>query len=73
MGAVIHTSGDCREESETNLKGILGYTEDDVVSTDFIGDNRYFYHSSFLPSIYFWVGFFFACVVEMLHILKEHE
>lgn len=30
-----------REESEGKLKGILGYTEDDVVSTDFIGDNRY--------------------------------
>lgn len=30
----------CREESEGKLKGILGYTEDDVVSTDFIGDNR---------------------------------
>ncbi|KAL2539609.1 Glyceraldehyde-3-phosphate dehydrogenase GAPC1 [Abeliophyllum distichum] len=29
-----------KEESEGNLKGILGYTEDDVVSTDFIGDNR---------------------------------
>ena len=29
-----------REESEGNLKGILGYTEDDVVSTDFIGDSR---------------------------------
>ncbi|PWA56078.1 hypothetical protein CTI12_AA421210 [Artemisia annua] len=28
------------EESEGNLKGILGYTEDDVVSTDFIGDDR---------------------------------
>jgi glyceraldehyde 3-phosphate dehydrogenase len=28
-----------REESETNLKGILGYIEDDVVSTDFIGDS----------------------------------
>jgi len=26
--------------SETNLKGILGYTEDSVVSTDFIGDAR---------------------------------
>ncbi|MBS2649284.1 type I glyceraldehyde-3-phosphate dehydrogenase, partial [Salmonella enterica subsp. enterica serovar 1,4,[5],12:i:-] len=23
-----------------NLKGILGYTEDEVVSTDFLGDNR---------------------------------
>lgn len=23
------------------MKGILGYTEDDVVSTDFVGDNRY--------------------------------
>ena len=30
-----------REESEGKLKGILGYTEDDVVSTDFIGDSRY--------------------------------
>lgn len=29
-----------REASETKLKGILGYVEDDVVSTDFIGDSR---------------------------------
>ena len=29
-----------REESEGNLKGIMGYTEDDVVSTDFVGDSR---------------------------------
>nr|APO15839.1 glyceraldehyde 3-phosphate dehydrogenase [Sesuvium portulacastrum] len=29
-----------KEESEGKLKGILGYTEDDVVSTDVIGDNR---------------------------------
>ncbi|RHN40974.1 Glyceraldehyde-3-phosphate dehydrogenase, cytosolic [Medicago truncatula] len=29
-----------KEESEGNVKGILGYTEDDVVSTDFIGDTR---------------------------------
>ncbi|KAK4426081.1 Glyceraldehyde-3-phosphate dehydrogenase, cytosolic [Sesamum alatum] len=29
-----------KKESETNLKGILGYTEDDVVSTDFVGDCR---------------------------------
>ncbi|KAK1266979.1 Glyceraldehyde-3-phosphate dehydrogenase GAPC1, cytosolic [Acorus gramineus] len=29
-----------REESEGKLKGILGYTEDDLVSTDFIGDSR---------------------------------
>lgn len=29
-----------KAESEGKLKGILGYTEDDVVSTDFIGDNR---------------------------------
>ncbi|KAF2292849.1 hypothetical protein GH714_029326 [Hevea brasiliensis] len=28
------------EESEGKLKGILGYTEEDVVSTDFIGDSR---------------------------------
>ncbi|QHN81434.1 hypothetical protein HN51_058232 [Arachis hypogaea] len=30
-----------KEESEGKLKGILGYTEDDVVSTDFLGDSRY--------------------------------
>jgi glyceraldehyde 3-phosphate dehydrogenase len=29
-----------REESENKLKGILGYTEEDVVSTDFLGDSR---------------------------------
>ncbi|KAJ4812511.1 Glyceraldehyde-3-phosphate dehydrogenase [Rhynchospora pubera] len=29
-----------KEESEDKLKGILGYTEDDLVSTDFIGDSR---------------------------------
>jgi glyceraldehyde 3-phosphate dehydrogenase len=29
-----------KEESVGKLKGILGYTEDEVVSTDFIGDNR---------------------------------
>ncbi|KAF6148631.1 hypothetical protein GIB67_042590 [Kingdonia uniflora] len=28
-----------REESEGKLKGILGCTEDDVVSTNFVGDN----------------------------------
>lgn len=29
-----------KEASETSLKGILGYTEDDVVSMDFVGDKR---------------------------------
>ncbi|CAL0323020.1 unnamed protein product [Lupinus luteus] len=29
-----------KEASQGSMKGILGYTEDDVVSTDFIGDNR---------------------------------
>ena len=29
-----------KEASEGPLKGILGYTEDEVVSSDFIGDNR---------------------------------
>ena len=29
-----------KKASETNMKGILGYTEDAVVSTDFIGDSR---------------------------------
>ncbi len=29
-----------KDASEGELKGILGYTEDDVVSTDFLGDAR---------------------------------
>ncbi|KAG6555725.1 hypothetical protein Mapa_002963 [Marchantia paleacea] len=29
-----------KAESEGEMKGIIGYTEDDVVSTDFIGDSR---------------------------------
>ncbi|KAL4573866.1 hypothetical protein LXL04_020686 [Taraxacum kok-saghyz] len=29
-----------KEESEGKMKGILGYTEEDVVSTDFVGDSR---------------------------------
>jgi glyceraldehyde 3-phosphate dehydrogenase len=29
-----------KEASEGDMKGILGYTEDDVVSTDFLGDAR---------------------------------
>ena len=29
-----------KKASETNLKGILGYTEDAVVSSDFLGDTR---------------------------------
>ena len=29
-----------KEASEGELKGILGYTEDEVVSSDFIGDVR---------------------------------
>ena len=28
-----------KKESEGALKGILGYTEDDVVSTDFLGES----------------------------------
>eukprot|EP00884_Botryococcus_braunii_P019772 jgi/Botrbrau1/6479/Bobra.0034s0052.1 len=35
-----------KEASETNLKGILGYTTDAVVSTDFCGDS----HSSIVDS-----------------------
>lgn len=29
-----------KEASENEMKGILGYTEDEVVSTDFIGETR---------------------------------
>ncbi|AWU43518.1 type I glyceraldehyde-3-phosphate dehydrogenase [Blattabacterium sp. (Cryptocercus kyebangensis)] len=41
----IRTTYDCikccmKKESKTTLKGILGYTEEAVVSTDFIGDKR---------------------------------
>ncbi|GBB91887.1 hypothetical protein RclHR1_01930029 [Rhizophagus clarus] len=35
-----------KEASENDLKGILAYTEDDVVSTDFVGDT----HSSIFDS-----------------------
>ncbi|PRQ54153.1 putative glyceraldehyde-3-phosphate dehydrogenase (phosphorylating) [Rosa chinensis] len=31
---------DSREESEGNLKGILGYMDDDLVSTDFVDNHR---------------------------------
>ncbi|KAF6135976.1 hypothetical protein GIB67_006868 [Kingdonia uniflora] len=31
-----------KEEAEGKLTGILGYTEDDVVSTDFVGESRGF-------------------------------
>lgn len=30
----------CRHASEGSLKGILGYTDEDVVSNDFVGDSR---------------------------------
>lgn len=30
-----------REESEGKLKGILGYVDEDLVSSDFVGDSRY--------------------------------
>ncbi|KAL4333503.1 hypothetical protein GQ457_07G003610 [Hibiscus cannabinus] len=33
-----------KEESEGKLKGILGFTEDDVVSSDFIGDSMQVEH-----------------------------
>jgi glyceraldehyde 3-phosphate dehydrogenase len=29
-----------KDASESSMKGILGYTEDEVVSTDFLGDAR---------------------------------
>ena len=29
-----------KQASEGEMKGILGYTEDDVVSSDFLGDTR---------------------------------
>ncbi|KAL6315291.1 hypothetical protein AAG906_000379 [Vitis piasezkii] len=38
--AKIAGYGDVRAEYEGNLKEILGYTKDDVVSSDFVGDCR---------------------------------
>lgn len=32
-----------KEASEGELKGVLGYTEDAVVSSDFLGGYPYFY------------------------------
>jgi glyceraldehyde 3-phosphate dehydrogenase len=32
---------DYRAASEGPLKGIMGYAEEDLVSTDFLGDSRY--------------------------------
>lgn len=43
------------------MKGILGYTEDDVVSTDFLGDNR-FVHS--ISQIFFTKIFFFFLILN---------
>lgn len=34
--------------SEGSLKGILGYTDEDVVSNDFVGDSRYNLHPFFI-------------------------
>lgn len=41
-----------RAEAEGSLKGILGYVEEDLVSTDFQGDSRCAIHS--LPLTIFW-------------------
>jgi len=34
-----------RAASEGPLKGIIGYVEEDLVSTDFVGDSRYAFAS----------------------------
>jgi hypothetical protein len=38
-----------RAEAEGALKGILGYVDEDLVSTDFLGDNRYWYYTYYDP------------------------
>ena len=57
----------CRKESETNLKGILGYVDEDLVSTDFVGDSRC--EASFLVSIIilmiFWIDTVFMYVITL--------
>ncbi|KAE8694135.1 Glyceraldehyde-3-phosphate dehydrogenase 3, cytosolic [Hibiscus syriacus] len=41
MLMILQTSGFMlKNESETNMKGILGYVDEDLVSTDFVGDSR---------------------------------
>ena len=40
MGDKVSAKNAMKKASETELKGILGYTEDAVVSSDFIGDDR---------------------------------
>jgi glyceraldehyde-3-phosphate dehydrogenase/erythrose-4-phosphate dehydrogenase len=42
VACVDHQKHLNRAEAEGNLKGILGYVEEDLVSTDFQGDNRYY-------------------------------
>ncbi|KAI3851681.1 hypothetical protein MKX03_022326 [Papaver bracteatum] len=43
-----------KEKSEGNMKGILGYVDEDLVSTDFLGDNRYeLLADTFSGSLYF--------------------
>ncbi|KAI3839976.1 hypothetical protein MKX03_020464 [Papaver bracteatum] len=45
---------DIKEESEGNMKGILGYVDKDLVSTDFLGDNMYeLLADTFSGSLYF--------------------
>lgn len=45
---VVDKWNEIREESEGKLKGILGYVEDDLVSTDFVGDSRWNEHNKSL-------------------------
>jgi glyceraldehyde-3-phosphate dehydrogenase/erythrose-4-phosphate dehydrogenase len=37
---ILHNLFFFRTASEGALKGILGYTDEDVVSNDFVGDSR---------------------------------
>ncbi|KAI3841821.1 hypothetical protein MKX03_032158 [Papaver bracteatum] len=53
-----------KEESEGNMKGIFGYVDKDLVSTDFLGDNMYeFLADTFSGSLYF-------CYFVQYHPLK---
>lgn len=64
--------------SEGSLKGILGYTDEDVVSNDFVGDSRYNLHPFFICCNYryfnFKVGFIafmFLFIVGRVYLMRR--
>jgi len=58
-----------KEASEGEMKGILGYTEDEVVSSDFLGDAR---TSIFASSSVNGNVIFFAAILDHLRFMARH-